>query len=89
MALTKAEKDKLIADFKINENDTGSTQVQVAMLTTRILGLVEHLRVHKHDNATRRGLLVLVGHRRRLLAYLRRTQPAEYQTLIQLLGLRR
>jgi small subunit ribosomal protein S15 len=89
MALTKAEKDQIIADFKINETDTGSAQVQVAMLTTRIKSLVEHLRAHKHDNGTRRGLLVLVGHRRRLLAYLRRTQPAEYQTLIQRLGLRR
>jgi small subunit ribosomal protein S15 len=89
MALTKSEKDTLIGDFKINENDTGSSQVQVAMLTTRINTLVEHLRAHKHDNATRRGLLKMVGRRRRLLVYLRRTQPAEYEALIQRLGLRR
>jgi small subunit ribosomal protein S15 len=89
MALTKAEKDQLIGDFKINEMDTGSSQVQVAMLTSRINTLVAHLRIHKHDNGTRRGLLKMVGRRRRLLSYLRRTQPAEYQALIQRLGLRR
>jgi small subunit ribosomal protein S15 len=89
MALTKAEKDTLIADYAIKTGDTGSSQVQVAMLTSRINSLVEHLRVHKHDNATRRGLLKMVGRRRRLLGYLRRTQPSEYQALIQRLGLRR
>jgi small subunit ribosomal protein S15 len=89
MALTKAEKDQIIGDYKINETDTGSAQVQVAMLTQRINTLVEHLRFHKHDNATERGLLKMVGRRRRLLVYLRETKPAEYEDLIQKLGLRR
>lgn len=89
MALTKSEKEQLIGEFKINENDTGSAQVQVAMLTTRINTLVDHLRIHKHDNATERGLLKMVGRRRRLLVYLRETKPAEYEALIQRLGLRR
>nr|MBN1228313.1 30S ribosomal protein S15 [Anaerolineae bacterium] len=89
MALTQAEKQEIFDEFGIHENDTGSTQVQVAMLTKRINHLIEHLRIHKHDQHTRRGLLKLVGHRRRLLAYLRQTQPEEYRQLIQRLGLRR
>ena len=89
MALTKSEKDQVIAEFKINENDSGSAQVQVAMLTSRINTLVEHLRIHKHDHATERGLLKMVGRRRRLLVYLRETKPAQYEELIQRLGLRR
>jgi small subunit ribosomal protein S15 len=89
MPLSKAEKDQLITEFQVKAGDTGSTQVQVAMLTKRIVLLTDHLRQHKHDNATRRGLLKLVGHRRRLLAYIRRTEPDAYQTLIQRLGLRR
>jgi small subunit ribosomal protein S15 len=89
MALTKAEKEEIFAEYQIKPGDTGSTQVQVAMLTKRILMLTEHLRQHKHDNATRRGLLKLVGQRRRLLGYIRKNDPESYQALIQRLGLRR
>ncbi len=89
MPLTKAEKQNIFADYGVHENDTGSSQVQVAMLTNRINQLVAHLNVHKHDEHSRRGLLKLVGRRRRLLAYLRRTEPETYQSLIKRLGLRR
>jgi small subunit ribosomal protein S15 len=88
MALSKAQKQEIFAEFGTHEGDTGSAQVQIAMLTTRINGLIEHLRVHRHDEHTRRGLLKLVGRRRRLLRYVRRTQPESYQELIQKLGLR-
>jgi small subunit ribosomal protein S15 len=89
MALTKAEKDKIIAEYGRHEGDTGSPEVQVAMLTTRILQLTEHLQTHRHDEHSRRGLLKLVGQRRRHLAYLSRKDPASYRELIQRLGLRR
>ena len=89
MPLTKAEKQEIFAEFAIHEGDTGSSQVQIAMLTKRINQLIEHLKIHDHDEHTRYGLLKLVGRRRRLLAYLRRTQPEEYKQLIQRLGLRR
>lgn len=89
MALTKEEKLEILANYGLKETDTGSTQVQVAMMTRRINQLVDHLKVHKHDQASRRGLLRLVGQRRRMLAYLRRGQPDVYQDLIQRLGLRR
>lgn len=88
MALTKEEKQEIFREYGIHEGDTGSTQVQVAMLTRRIDGLIEHMRVHKHDYHTRRGLLKLVGRRRRLLRYLRDTDPEGYVELIQRLGLR-
>jgi small subunit ribosomal protein S15 len=88
MSLTKQEKQTIIDEYATHEGDTGSTQVQVAMLTHRIERLIEHLREHKHDEHTRRGLLKLVGRRRRLLKYLRRTDPEEYLQLIQRLGLR-
>lgn len=88
MALSKAEKEAIFAEYGTHEGDTGSAQVQIAMLTTRINGLIEHLRVHRHDEHTRRGLLKMVGRRRRLLRYVRRTQPESYQELIQKLGLR-
>jgi small subunit ribosomal protein S15 len=89
MALTQTEKSEIMAQFAVHEGDTGSTPVQVALLTTRIGQLTEHLKVHKHDEHSRRGLLKLVGQRRRLLVYLRRTQPEVYQALIKRLGLRR
>ncbi len=89
MALTKAEKEQIRSDYGISNNDSGSTPVQVAALTTRINQLVEHLRIHKHDYASQRGLLKLVGQRRRLLAYLRENAPDTYTNLIQRLGLRR
>ena len=88
MALTKEQKEVIFKEYATHEGDTGSAQVQIAMLTTRIEGLIEHLREHRHDQHTRRGLLKLVGRRRRLLRYLRRTQPEEYQKLIARLGLR-
>ena len=89
MPLTKEQKQEIFQQFGINANDTGSAQVQVAMLTQRINTLIEHLKLHKHDEHSRRGLMKMVGRRRRLLAYLRRTDPEAYKDLIQRLGLRR
>ncbi|HLL67003.1 MAG TPA: 30S ribosomal protein S15 [Micromonosporaceae bacterium] len=89
MALDAAVKTTIIGDYKTNESDTGSPEVQVAMLTRRILDLTDHLRTHKHDHHSRRGLLLLVGRRRRLLNYLRRTDIERYRTLTERLGLRR
>ncbi|MER3406084.1 MAG: 30S ribosomal protein S15 [Chloroflexota bacterium] len=89
MALAKAEKESLIASYRTHPTDTGSPEVQVALLTEQIRQLTEHLRVHKHDNHSRRGLMKMVGQRQRLLRYLRRTDPARYQTLIGRLGLRK
>ncbi|MEZ4617701.1 MAG: 30S ribosomal protein S15 [Caldilineaceae bacterium] len=89
MAISKTKKADLIRDFQTNPNDTGSPEVQVAILTTRINGLVEHLNTHKHDEGSRRGLLKLVGQRRRHLAYLRQKDVSRYQELIKRLGLRR
>ena len=89
MALDKATKESIIEGYQAREGDTGSTEVQVALLTSRIHGLTEHLRVHKHDESTRRGLLTLVGRRRRLLHYLNRQDVGQYRMLIAKLGLRR
>jgi len=88
MSLTKEEKNKLIEEYKIHDTDTGSTEVQIAMLTKRILQLTEHLKIHKHDESTRRGLLVLVGQRRRFLAYLRKKNYSNFQNITQKLNLR-
>lgn len=82
-------KGELIADFRQHEKDTGSPEVQIAVLTERIKHLTEHLREAKHDSASRRGLLQMVGQRRRLLAYLHRKSPERYQEVIGRLGLRR
>lgn len=82
-------KADLIADFRQHEKDTGSPEVQIAVLTERIKHLTEHLREAKHDSASRRGLLQMVGQRRRLLAYLHRKSPERYQEVIGRLGLRR
>lgn len=89
MSLDTATKKKIIEEFGTGENDTGSPEVQVALLTRRIQELTEHLKVHKHDHHSRRGLLLLVGRRRRLLDYLKRVDIERYRTLIQRLGLRR
>ncbi len=89
MTLTVEEKQEIVARFGKDENDTGSTQVQVALLTRRINHLTEHLREHKHDHHSRRGLLMLVGQRRRLLNYLQRKDLDRYRALIAELGLRR
>ena len=78
-----------IATYGSNEQDTGSTEVQIALLTERINGLSDHFKVHKKDHHSRRGLLQLVSQRRRLLTYLRRNDPEHYRTLIGRLGLRR
>jgi len=89
MSLTPEKKREIIEQFAIHEGDTGSPEVQVALLTWRINHLTEHLKVHKKDEHSRRGLLKLVGRRRRLLRYLERTDRRRYRTLIEQLGLRR
>ena len=88
MSLTKDEKNGIISGYKRHESDTGSPEVQIALLTTRIQQLTEHLKAHKHDNHSRRGLITLVGQRRRHLKYLNKTNPDSYRELIQRLGLR-
>ena len=88
MALTVEDKGTIIENSRIHETDTGSPEVQVSILTERINQLTEHLKVHKHDLHSRRGLLKLVGRRRRLLAYISRKSPDRYRTLIAKLGLR-
>ena len=89
MALTQEQKKAIMSDYATVEADTGSPEVQVAMLTKRIADLTEHLKTHKHDHHTRRGLLGLVGRRRRLLKYLEKTDINRYRALIERLGLRR
>jgi small subunit ribosomal protein S15 len=89
VALTTEQKKSIMAEYATVEGDTGSPEVQVAMLTTRIIALTEHLKQHKHDHHTRRGLLALVGRRRRLLKYLEKTDIQRYRSLIERLGLRR
>ena len=89
MALTKEEKDGIIKDFARHDGDTGSPEVQVALLTTRINQLTEHLKIHKHDEHSRRGLLKLVGQRRRHLNYINRKNPDAYRELLKRLSLRR
>jgi small subunit ribosomal protein S15 len=87
--LDKVKKTEIITGFAINKNDTGSADVQVALLTDRITRLTEHLASNRHDFATQRGLYVLVGQRRRLLSYLNREDVGRYRTLIGKLGLRK
>jgi small subunit ribosomal protein S15 len=89
VALASDQKKTIMAEYKTVESDTGSPEVQVAMLTKRIADLTEHLKKHKHDHHSRRGLLLLVGRRRRLLNYLAKTDIARYRSLIERLGLRR
>ena len=89
MSLTKEKKAELIGKHGRSEGDTGSAEVQVALLSKRISDLTEHLKVHKHDHHSRRGLLLLVGKRRRLLNYLHRTDIDRYRSIIERLGLRR
>ena len=87
--MDKADKQAIIEQYRTHENDTGSTETQVAVLTSRILRLTQHLRENKHDESTRRGLLKMVGRRRRLLRYLSAQDVTRYRTLIARLGLRR
>ncbi len=89
MALTKEEKTNIIKKFRINEQDTGSAEVQIAILTEEIKQLTEHLKEHSHDYHSRRGLLKKVGQRRNMLGYLARTDVTRYRKLIQELGLRK
>lgn len=84
-----AQKRETISGHRVHETDTGSTEVQVALITERLNGLSEHFKKHAKDHHSRRGLLKLVSQRRRLLDYLRRTEPDRYKDLIQKLGLRR
>ena len=89
MSLQKVEKTEIITKFETHTNDTGSPEVQIALLTERINQLVEHLKLHKHDNHSRRGLLKLVGRRRRMLAYLSQKDVERYRVVIGKLGIRK
>ncbi len=89
MVLTSTDKQEIIDKYRIHEKDTGSSNVQIALLTKRINDLTSHFKLHPKDHHSRRGLLKLVGQRRRLLNYLNRRDPNEYKTLIQGLGLRK
>ena len=89
MPLEPAVKQSIMTEYATHEGDTGSPEVQIAMLTQRILDLTEHGKVHKHDHHSRRGLLLLVGKRRRLLSYLQKVDIERYRALIERLGLRR
>jgi small subunit ribosomal protein S15 len=89
MTITKERKRELIQEFKRDDDDTGSPEVQIAVLTTRINNLTEHMREHKKDYATRRGLLAMVSRRRRLLDYLRKVDPQRYLDIIGRLGIRK
>jgi small subunit ribosomal protein S15 len=89
MALKPEAKEAIMAEFKLHDSDTGSPEVQVALLTQRIKDITEHLKIHTKDFHTRRGLLKLIGKRRRLLDYLQEKDVARYRTLIKALGLRK
>ena len=89
MSIEQDTKQKIIAEYATHEGDTGSPEVQVALLTKRIADLTEHLKEHKHDHHSRRGLLLMVGDRRRMLDYLKRVDINRYRSLIERLGLRR
>ncbi len=89
MTITKERKQELIGEYRRGDADTGSPEVQIAILTSRIRGLTEHLRAHKKDFACRRGLLMLVGRRRRLLDYLKRVDPQRYLDILRRLDIRK
>ncbi|WP_433799228.1 30S ribosomal protein S15 [Actinomycetospora sp. CA-084318] len=89
MALTTEQKKTILSEYGVHTTDTGSPEAQVALLTKRITQLTEHLKMHKHDHHSRRGLLLLVGRRRRLLKYVASVDINRYRTLIERLGLRR
>jgi small subunit ribosomal protein S15 len=89
MALGKDQKDAIIGEYHIHDKDTGSPEVQIALLSTRIDHLVDHLKAHQHDEHSRLGLIKLVGQRRRHLNYLSRNYPARYKAVVSRLGLRR
>ena len=89
MATVKEVKEKILGDYRTHESDTGSSQVQIALLTQRINELTEHFKIHKKDNHSRRGLLKMVSRRRKLLDYLKRRDIEQYHDIIKKLGLRR
>jgi small subunit ribosomal protein S15 len=89
VTLSKNEKETIFQEYGLSPEDTGSPEVQIAMLTTRISQLTEHLKIHRHDEHSRRGLIKMVGDRRRHLTYLSRKAPERYKEIIQRLGLRR
>ncbi len=89
MPLKKDQKIEIVKEFGSSDKDTGSTEVQIALLTTRILELTEHFKIHKKDHAGRRGLLKMVGQRRRLLKYLRKTNLEGYRSILKKLNLRK
>ena len=89
MALTAEQKKEILTEYGLHDSDTGSPEAQVAMLSKRISDLTEHLKEHKHDHHSRRGLLLLVGQRRRLLNYMQKEDINRYRSLIERLGLRR
>lgn len=89
MGLDKAKKQEIISQFYLHEKDTGSPEVQIALLSERLNSLTEHLRIHKKDHHSRRGLLRIVGRRRRLLDYLKRNERERYEKIIERLGLRK
>lgn len=89
MSITPERKQELIKEFGSKEGDTGSTEVQIAILTERISNLTEHMQTHRQDYHSRRGLLVMVGQRRRLLDYLKNRDKSRYETLIKRVGIRR
>ena len=89
MAIVGEDKKEIIADFGKNDTDTGATEVQIALLTKRIKELTEHLKMHKKDHSSRRGLLKMVGKRKRLLKYLKKKDLDQYRNIIEKLGLRK
>lgn len=89
MALTTEQRAEILSEYGLREGDTGSPEAQVALLTKRIKDLTEHLKMHKHDHHSRRGLLLMVGRRRNLLKYLAKVDIGRYRSLIERLGLRR
>jgi small subunit ribosomal protein S15 len=88
MAISETERKQIIEEYRTHDGDTGSPEVQVALLTANIKAMTEHLKLHKHDFSSRRGLMGMVSRRRRLTGYLQKTDRQRYQTLIQRLGLR-
>jgi small subunit ribosomal protein S15 len=89
MAIVKEKKQAIISDYKLHENDTGSPEVQIAILSTRINYLTEHFKIHKKDHHSRRGLLKLVSQRRKLLDYLKKSDKARYEKVIERLEIRK
>lgn len=89
MALTAEQKKEILNQYGLHDTDTGSPEAQIALLTRRIADLTEHLKAHKHDHHSRRGLLLLVGRRRRLIKYISQVDVERYRSLIERLGLRR